>query len=105
MAGMPGMPGTDHHGMAHCPHSLAGRPAEDPHGGSSAPAGNQHHGGCNGACCTQARLTLTTCRLAAVPVLPARVVAAPPHPTRYLLPRIARQVTLPPPLGPPTFRA
>lgn len=105
MAGMANMPGMDHHGAAQCPQSTAKHGTTDAPGGSGLPAKHHDHSGCDGACCAPATITLASGRLIAIPVVPARVVAAPPPPTRDLLPQLADQVTLPPPLGPPALRA
>jgi len=104
MAGMADMPGVDHHGMAPCAQAAAGRPVPAAPGGS-VPAKHQHHGGCDGACCTPATVTLVAGRLAAIPVVPVRVVVNAARPRRDVPRPVAPQVILPPPLGPPAVSA
>jgi len=72
--------------------------------------GSQHPGShddctCTGMCCVTAAVSLTATRLVAIPVVVAETpILAPPR-TEALAPRAAPDVTLPPPLGPPTLRA
>jgi hypothetical protein len=105
IAGMANMPGMDHHGATPCPQRATTRGAPDAQGGSGVPAKHHHHTGCDGACCAPATVTLAGGRLVAIPVVPMRAVAAAPCQAPALPPQVADQVTLPPPLGPPTLRA
>jgi hypothetical protein len=79
--------------------------------GSPAQNGGQHNSshddcGCTGMCCVAATVTLAAAAVVAAPVVEAEAppIVAPAD-TREFAPRAAPDVTLPPPLGPPTLRA
>jgi hypothetical protein len=90
---------------AHGP-SNAGSPAQhgSQHGGQH---GNSHDDcTCTGMCCVTATVTLAAAPIVPVPVVQAEApVMMAPADARELTPRAAPDVTLPPPLGPPTLRA
>ncbi len=82
--------------------------------GSPAQHGSQHgsqHGNshddctCTGMCCVTATVTLAAAPIVPAPVVVAEAPVMAPVATRELAPRAAPDVTLPPPLGPPTLRA
>ena len=73
---------------------------------------SQHHPcptddcSCLGMCCITAAVTLTPSPLVAVAVVEAEApILAPPPGAETVAPHAAPDVTLPPPLGPPTLRA
>jgi len=105
MAGMADMPGMDHHSVAQCLPGVTDHGAPDARDGPGVPARHHGHTKCDGACCAPATVTLAAGRLVAIPVVPARVVRAVQSPTRDVLPHVAPQVTLPPPVGPPVIWA
>jgi hypothetical protein len=88
------------------------RSSTHPAGDTHSPA---HHGGqhnnshddctCTGMCCVTATVTLAVAPIVPAPVVEAEAPVLPPLGMRELTPRAAPDVTLPPPLGPPTLRA
>ncbi len=78
--------------------------------GSPAQHGSQHGNShddctCTGMCCVTATVTLAVAPIVPAPVVEAEAPVFAPLDTRELAPRAAPDVTLPPPLGPPTLRA
>ena len=60
---------------------------------------------CTGMCCVTATVTLAAAPVVPAPIVDAEAPVATPASTIELAPRAAPDVTLPPPLGPPTLRA
>ena len=60
---------------------------------------------CTGMCCVTAAVTLTVAPIVPTPIVEAEVPIVVAINARELTPRAAPDVTLPPPLGPPTLRA
>lgn len=82
----------------------------DPSEASGRPHDTQHQGShddctCTGMCCVAATVTLAAAPLVLIPVVEAEAPPIPALGMKELAPRAAPDVTLPPPLGPPTLRA
>jgi hypothetical protein len=60
---------------------------------------------CTGMCCVTAAVSLSTAPVVAIAVIDAQAPVLEYLPTQELAPRAAPDLTLPPPLGPPTLRA
>ena len=104
--GMQGMPGM-HQAGKDC-----NRPGTHGLGNAQSPAqqDDQHNNShddctCTGMCCVAATVTLAAAPVVAAPVVEVEEPVITPVGTRELAPRAAPDVTLPPPLGPPTLRA
>ena len=86
-----------------CAHGRTGTPLPPRGSGqhSRVPA-RTHRCECDCLCCTPATVGVPVGRLVAVPVVQAPLVKAPTPRLAQRLPESTPQVTLPPPLGPPT---
>jgi hypothetical protein len=71
------------------------------HGGGPGHHGSTHDCTCPGMCCASGMAALAAGRLVAIPSVPVMVAVVAPPPVVMPAPRFI----LPPPIGPPSFRA
>jgi hypothetical protein len=78
-----------------------GHEAAGHHAGGPGHHGSTHDCTCPGMCCASGVAALAQGRLVAIPSVPVAVATLAPPPVVVAAPR----VILPPPIGPPSFRA
>lgn len=101
-----GMAGMDQSmPSSHCAHMTDHHHVPSVPGNVPSPPGSRHCPGCPAACCATGVVTLVAGRLVALPVIPTAIVATVSRASTDAPKPVAVQVTLHPPLGPPSLSA